>query len=342
MKDAVNVLVSNMHGLPERTMPTPDEQNLLSRGQYKELISGRLFSTKYRKTKADPETSQSINDYLQETIEKQGRIRMLVLMGGYKQARLDSSPYPEWAEIFNIDFMLQAAACLESIYPPGTEIVYRSDDVVATFLDNYRASDREKYSQRFMEMLRMFESHIPQNRAISLRYELTSWTSPEHKLFELMERLYPKYELVFRSLPENEQRKRTEKSLRNQQWSGEQDLMCLTDQQRIERAQWAAIAHDAFIAADTMLAGDYLAQSVSIAFRKGVPLCLHYGSCSSSTVQFWAGEGFVNIQGERFMPQILSYDQQSETQPVTINVEDPVFHSLNLHTIPVVRDFTRQ
>jgi|SRR3989344_3375459 len=342
MSITVNDVIRTLYELPERKPYTRHEQNLATRGDLHKVIVGRVASTKYRKSRMDQETRDSIEAYMERILENKQSLKLVFLSGGYKQSRLSSSPYPEWAEVFNISFALRAAGDVESVYPPGVEVIYRGDEVVASFIDNYRLSDLHEYTHLFRNFIRMFSDHIPSDRRVSIKYELTSETSPAEVLFPLMEELFDKYLAIFESLSTEEQRRKIDKSMRNYCWDGEKDLTSLTEAEKIIVVKRAAIMHDAFIEADATLAREYFEDAVPVTFRKGVPDCVHYGSCSSSTVQFWAGEGFINIMDDRAIPQILSYEQQAGVEPTFVEVDEDDFRRLNLHQIGIVKDFVRQ
>lgn len=328
--------VSNLLRIDNRASLTKEEEKLMQEQKLLEVIYHRITSTKFRKSSIDEGTIAFIKKYLQKAIENNERIRLYFLFGGYKQARLSSVPYPDWAEVFNINLALKVASSVESIYSPGVDIIYRGDEVVTTLLDNNKIFARKAYAKRLNEIIALFNKHIPQDRKIGIRYELTSETSPEEKLFKLMEDLYPKYKKIFNAFPQEVQEQRIKKSYRNQCWDGEEDLTSLSEEERITKAKWASIMHDVFLEADVKIAEEYFNNGISITFRKSVPGCIHYGSCSSSTVQFWVGEGFLEVRKDRIVPWILSYEQQQKISSEEIALGDEnEFSKVGLNKIQV-------
>jgi len=318
----ISHVVSSLLDIVPRSPLTKEEEKLTQAGKLVEVIYNRVTSTKFRKSSIDEGTVNFYKKYLQKAIENNERIRLYFLFGGYKQARLSNAPYPDWAEVFNINLALKAATSIESIYDSGVDVIYRGDEVVTTLIGNYKVSARKAYAKRLNEIMALFNQHIPHNRSINVRYELTSETSPEEKLFKLMDELYPKYKKTFDSLSQEVQEQRIQKSYRNQCWDGEKDLTSLSEEERLTKVKWASIMHDVFLEADVKLAEEYFNNGISISFRKGIPGCIHYGSCSSSTVQFWAGEGFLEMRDDRIVPWILSYEQQQKISPKEIVLGD--------------------
>ncbi|MGI8419550.1 MAG: hypothetical protein ACR2LN_02800 [Candidatus Levyibacteriota bacterium] len=212
-------------------------------------------------------------------------------------------------------------------------MIYRGDEVVLTFLDNYKPEARAIYTQKFSQMLQLFRDTIPTHRKITLRYELTSETSLPKKLFPFMEQLFPKYLKHFEALPKEEQAQKILRSYRNHMWNGHEDLTKLSEQAKIKHAKWAYIMHDAFLEADVTLAKKYFENGISISFNKKLEGCIHYGSCLTSCVQFWAGEGFLSKKENTYLPWILSYEQQQEITSNLLPVSHPKFKKLGLKSI---------
>lgn len=336
MEDRINNILAKLLILQEKTPLRKEEKMLVKQGKLDEVIYSRIVSTKFRKSKMLPETAEFIKQYLRKTVPANKPLRIYFCFGGYKQARLSSAPDPEWAETFNLNFSLQMAAYVESIYPPGVEMIYRGDEVIMTYLCNYKVADRKRYTEQFTKMLELFQPKIPAERKITMRYELTSETSSEQKLISYMEKVYDKYVEKFESLDRTEQEKKILVSYRNQCWQGEKDLTQLSEAEKRARSKWAFIMHGAFLEADITIAKEYFDNGISISYRRGVPGCLHYGSCSSCSVQFWAGEGFLKQTKERLIPWILSYEQQQGVTWEVEKIQNQIFNELGLKEIRIL------
>lgn len=338
MSDKIEGFIKSLLKISNRTFLDSNEKKLLRKEGPLGIIYQRLTSTKFRKSGVDEDTGKLVKNYLQRTVGKNEPIRMYFLFGGYKQARLPSAPYPEWAEVFTVNFALEAASYVESIYEKGVDVIYRGDEVIMTYLGNYKVEDRNRYTKRFNQIINLFEGKIPKDRKITIRYELTRETSPERRLISLMEKLYPKYLKKFEELNEDERKQRVWKSYRNHQWDGYKNITKLSEKEKQERAKWAYIMHDAFLEADVTLAKDYFDNGISVTYRRGVPYCLHYGATSSSSVQFWAGEGYLIKRDEKLIPWIYSYDQMQGLRWVEKEVKMREFNNLGLSRIRVIEE----
>lgn len=305
-----------------------------------ESILRFLTSARWRKSPVSGELMSSIADYIARRVSQNSSIRIFVLCGGYKQARIKSAPLPDWAEYFNIAFIMQLARRVHDIYEPGVEVVYRGDEVIMTEIGNYSVQDRLAYTNAFRTLIDFFIHSEITVRGITCRYSLTAETSALPMLLELMRAKYGACETAFLSLPKEEQQRRIMVSLRNQSWSGERDLTDLNEDERYLWAKTACIKHDAFLEADMELAGGYLKDGISISFRRGVPSALHYRSCASSAVQFWAGEGVLNRTAVGLRPWIASPSQLASAAQATFascsvpSLEGKPFTEIRIIDIP--------
>lgn len=188
-------------------------------------------------------------------------------------------------------------------------------------------------------MLELFNSKIPKDRRITLSYQPTVKTSPEEQLFPLMDSLYEKYRKIFDSLPTEQQEKLITQSYRNQCWLGEKDLTGFSEAEKRERNIKSAVLHDAFLEADTAIAKDFFTGGVSVSYRRDLPGCLHFGSCPSSTMQFWAAEGLLSRTSDRLIPWILSFEQQRKVRWETVLVDHKDFNRLGLEEIRLMENY---
>lgn len=337
MQLSLDEFISKLLLIDNITPLTPSEEKLLTPKGMNNLILSRLTSAKFRKTSMNAYTASAIKKYLVRVTDDLQPVKLTILFGGYKQARLTSFPYPDWAEIFNINFNLKCASYIESVYSPGVEIIYRSDELVAKFLDDYTNEDLAKYLEKFRDMIKLLNSKIPSRRKISLTWQSASETSPPKKLFRLMKKLYPKHARKFDALSFDQKKIAIWKSIRNHNLPVETYKSELDFGRQYKHFKWAYIMHQAFLEADVQTAKDFYNNCVPIVLRARIPGTIHFGSCSASTVQFWVGEGFIEPKETRFIPRILSYGQQEKTKFKIEKVNVPEFNKLGLDKIKLIK-----
>lgn len=273
-------------------------------GKNKEVVEifALVTSTKFRKSSMGPETARFVRDRIASAVRNNKPIKIILLFGGYKQGALSSFPYPEWAEFFNVAHISSLATAIAAIYDPGVEIVYRSDGLFMPAMNGYSREDIAKYTKRFEELIAVFQAHCLKDLPISIRYELAHAPDPLVSFTTAVENLAKKKEIEFQRLPVFEQENKIKKASKNQNLGTVQP-------EDVLRLRNAYLLHEAFVEADAEVLRKE-ADGILVAFRKGVPDCLHFGSCSSSSVQFWVGEGFIHERSDGQVPCILSKQQQ--------------------------------
>lgn len=272
-----------------------------------ELTSQTIFSTKYRKSKVDEKTRSSINRKIYDTITDKKIIKLAVLMGGFKQDRLESSPEPDWAEIYNIKFFLDIAHKLLSNYEYGVEITYFGNEFAIPKLNNYKKQDISLYTNKFKQILNEY-NHIIDDRIkidYCTDYHFNTDTFFTDKVTPVLEEYKSKFDKFEPQLKEQ----LIQKSYRNQKWNGIENLEHLSNKEKLKYSEEKYILNWAFVDQYMINTKSLRDNYINISFRKGLPNVLHYGSCSSSSVQFWAGSGVFNSVKKVIHPWILSYEQ---------------------------------
>lgn len=313
----------------------------LSKNDLTHQIFNLLTSTKFRKSKLSEEAAADILKKISDKVHKEEPIQLILAFGNYKQARLESAPLPDWAEIFNLSFILQLATSIGSVYQSGVVINYLGQDAIVKYIDNYKQSDIDAYSRVFSKMIAWFNQQDG-DRNIKFKYSQISKAADISSLIRLMEENHGKQIDYLNSLPDLKSEEIISRSLRNQCWDGEENLTGLSDKEKYKRAIWAAAMHCAFLEVDPIIEREYFEDKIFLTLRKNARIGIHCGSCSSSTVQFWAGEGFLSVNDDsKIVPWILSAEQQEQLdtscQPVST-----VFDQFGLNTIKVTRNFFKQ
>lgn len=334
--DKVNDFLSDILASLERFPLQNEENSFLKGNRLPELVYKRLTSKKFRNSSIDADTEKYVMKYLKQVVADNKPVKLIFLLGGYKQARLKSSPHPEWAEVFNICHMFKAASYIESIYKYGVEIIYRSDGLVVPMINNYSEEDVYLYSREFSNMCDFLSKKLISGRNISVKFESVGESSPKEPLFPLIEKYYPEFEKQFNQMSVGEQEILVDKAYRNIKWNGKENWSKLDKKEKRNKAKWSYIMHKAYLKADIEIAEKYFDDGVSIIFRKGVPFCIHYGSCSASNVQFWAGEGFLVKKDNTFIPRIYSYEQMRGIVWVMKKVNIKEFEIFGLNKIGVI------
>jgi hypothetical protein len=274
-------------------------------------IIDRLFSKKYRKYKIDPSVKEDISKQLDQIIANNQKIIFTPAFGGYKHHWSGSYPYTDWAEIFNLKFLLEYLAPIFNSYEKGIEIEYESEEVIIEKINNMPQEDINKYTQSWYKLLELFNSKLSDN--VKIKYTLAKESYSKEKLFKAMNEKYQEFDELFDTYEDKDYR--LSKASTNIMWNGKEDLTNLTEEEKQDYIKKSRVLDEVFLAVDFELREAFFFQENRILLCFSFGLCpegaeaLHIGSCASSMVDFWAGIGILEIREGKIVPRIISKTQ---------------------------------
>lgn len=295
-----------------------------------------ISSEKYRKTRMTEESADNVISCLKKVVENHSAIKLVIPFGGYKQARLSCSPMPDWAEFFNISFMIKLALDIENIYHDKVEVIYLNQNAIVNLIDSYPETLLKQYSDQFEKILDFFRKKL-RNKNISIRQELMSELPNISLVIKATQKTYLSEVKVFELLPPESKNQKIAMAMRNIYWNN----LNIAEERKEEYAKKTCVLHQSFLKVDQRIQKEYFADKIIITLRKGARCGIHCGSCSSSTVQFWAGEGFLNRIKDKLVPVILSYSQQKSVKPIETKLEIKELCDLGLDKISIVDNFIK-
>lgn len=291
-------------------------------------IVDRLFSKKYRKYKIDSSVRENISKQLEQIIADNQKIIFTPAFGGYKHYWTESYPYTDWAEIFNLKFLLEYLAPIFNSYKPGIEIEYESEEVIIEKINNMPQEDLNKYTNSWYKLLDLFNSRL--NNRAKIKYTLATNFYSKEKLYKAMDERYPKFKKMFDTYEDKDYR--LSKASTNIMWDGKENLTNLTEKEKQDFIKNSRILDEAFLDADFELREDFFSQKnrILLCFSFGLwpegAEALHIGSCSSSMVDFWAGMGILEVRGDNIIPRIISKTQfdkiEKDLVKVPVNIDE--------------------
>lgn len=291
-------------------------------------ITDRLFSKKYRKYKIDPSVRENITKQLESIISNKQKIIFTPAFGGYKHYWTESYPNTDWAEIFNLKYILEYLAPIFNSYEQGVEIEYEAEEVVIEKINNMPQKDLDEYTNSWYELIKLFNSKVKEN--IQIKYTLAKDSYSQEDLFKAMEERYDKFAELFDNYEDKEYR--LSKASTNIMWNGKEDLTNLTKEEKTEYIKKSRILDEAFLDADFALREDFFFQEnrILLCFSFGLwpegAEAIHIGSCGSSMVDFWAGIGILELREDKIVPRIISKTQfekiSKELIKVPVNINE--------------------
>ncbi len=95
-------------------------------------------------------------------------IQAVYFLGGYKLYRLPSSPEADWAEFFNIAYVLEYLAPIAAAYKPGVILSYYTHTLLMEKHDNLDTTEINTYMNSFQTVINSFLKYTPLNMTVRI------------------------------------------------------------------------------------------------------------------------------------------------------------------------------
>ena len=286
-----------------------------------EKALNRIFLRRYRKYATTQEVRDFVKSRLDNIIAKSLPMIFVPSFGGYKHWWTPTYPKCDWAEVFNIKFLLEFLAPIYNSYKNNTvAIEYESEEVILSELNNIPQEGLDAYTQSFRDVLSIFQSIIGDKVELSLilaREQYESVGFSKEKLLSRIEEMMPDYYKRFDSYDEEDKKRRISKVKTNFKLDGVKDYTNLTEEETYNLYRWSRVFNEAFLDADYEVRGESFfddESTIPLLFSFGLgpggEAWPHIGSSSSSMVDFWAGMGILEKRDNgTIIPRIISKTQ---------------------------------
>lgn len=329
-----------------KTLNTPKvDSNVKTLEEKAGFIVQSLSRKKFRR-KLTPKARQILKDKVIACLDAKKPIHFTIPFGGYKHFWNESHPEPDWAEIFNLVFLVEYVTPILAVHAPGVIIEYISEDLILPEMNNYPESALDAYAKNFNELVNYFNKRLLSNLQIKFfrigdRYDKT-------KIIADTLSVIPQKLIEFKKLSAPQREIELHRSVRSVMWRGRKDLTGLSDlekENRIIKSRLIELSYYATEAKPEFL-GDYLNGNDHIC------LCFSYGlspdnisedvtlaSSYGSVVDFWIGRGILVCQNGRFIPRIVSKSQYASFMPYLrkIFIESPCLPHQNYRDIEILK-----
>lgn len=306
---------------------TPDAKKQ-KRMPLAERIVERLTPSHLRLQALDASTREMLSQKVGLSIKNNAPITLILAVGGFKGARLPSSPHLNWAEVFHVDFLVKTLGEIALIYPPGLRLEFSGDDVIVPLMNNYKLEWTTTYNLEFDKLLEIFSQNLPANIVLTNRP-----ASSFYDRLTLEDEV--KIEADKLELDPEVLRLKLKHAQNNFVFDGEQNLTTLSTTDKQSKLERSVVIHDAWLAVDYTHRREYLEgdNHIPIIHKKGMQGCYGIRSTKSSDVQFWEAFGVVEEREGKFIPKLLSANSPIKNQK-----------SLKAHTrfaaLPGLRDIS--
>ncbi|MBU0707960.1 hypothetical protein KKG41_06335 [Patescibacteria group bacterium] len=288
----------------------PVDQEFLDKNGVEEFIFRMLMSKKFRKWKVGEEYIQELKESVQHAVKNQIPINTTWFFGGYKLWSLPSSPEADWAELFNIHYILRYAIQIAEVYKPGIVMTYwAANPSIMKRQSNIPEENCLIYHKSFRKLLESFQNYLPNNIKLELRVFEELYKDKKEYHNEL-ESLIKEVENEYESWSPERKEKKERSSLLNIQWQGAEDWSRLTESAKQDKIKSGPIVHDSFCRLSKI---NQAIRGLGKVDLTANPLPKHnsitIGTTKTSITKFWTGVGILEKKGDSYSDRILSPQQ---------------------------------
>lgn len=311
INDYVNNELLTLNGISDK---------LIDQSQQKEKFLERIFIRRYRKYATTQEVRNFVKERLDCIIDQKLPMRFVPSFGGYKHWWSPTYPATDWAEIFNIKFILEYLAPIYNSYKENiVSITYESEEVILAELNNIPQEGLDAYTESFRKILGVFQSIVgttPQLSLVLAREQYAEKGLTKDMLLKRIDEMMPDYFKKFDSYNEDDKHCRIEKVKTNFKLDGVKDYTYLDEKDMYNLYRYSRVLNETFLDADYEFRSEFFEDKSTIpllfsfGLGPGGEAWPHIGSSSSSMVDFWAGMGILEKRSNgTIVPRIVSRSQ---------------------------------
>jgi len=285
---------------------TPDDEKLLEKGNV-DFVVAKLMSKKFRKWKLDPACIDRTRKAVEIQVKKNLPIKVIFFQGGYKLWRFPTSPESDWAEFFNLAYVLNYVAPLATAYKPGVELIYYCHTLLMETHDNLTTEEIKAYMDSFAHLQSEFQKYLPKNIKLSILRDADIYSRDEY--FKALEEGKVKAEQDIKSWPEARVKDFERMATLNIKWNGKEDWSKLSEEGKQEKIHQAALYEQAATSNLPKVMEMVKSPDTILLFTKASPIFIGIGSTYTSMAKYWVGTGVLQDHKDSFIPRILTPSQ---------------------------------
>lgn len=291
---------------------TADEKTELTKQGIEFFVYKKLTSKKFRKYKVDEACATRTKKSIQLKIQKNQAITVVYPQGGYKLWRFPSSPSVDWAEFFNLAYVLQYIAPIAKAYEPGVQLIYYLHTLLMELHDNLTTEEIQAYVDSFEVVIGKFRKYLPENISVSILRDADLYSRDEY--FAALQNGRANSEKNYKTLPIAKKTELEKMAKLNIKWLGKEDWSVLSQTAKNEKIYLAAIYEMAASSQLTKVGEVVKSPANVLVFTKGTPDFIGIGSTKASIAKHWVGFGVLQKRADSFLPIILTPSQYQKAQ----------------------------
>lgn len=300
----VQTYMSNLlEGAGEYALMDFDVEIIEKKGLQSYIVS-KLFSKKYRKWKLDQQCIDLVENEVDEALTKDRPIDVFFAQGCYKLWRVESAPRANWAEFFNLAYLIAYVAPIAAAYKRGVNLTYYFLTVLPQTHNNLSESEVVAYLESFQALIDQFQPFLPANITIKIERDLDRHSRRHYNSALKKALVLAKDE--FYAWPQAKQDDYIRRAKLNIKWDGVEDWTILSDIEKDEKVTRAVLYE--YAATQVILEKDKVKRGVILSTLPKED-SIGVGSTSTSIAKHWVGVGTLEESKGLLYPRILSPSQ---------------------------------
>lgn len=279
-----------------RPAKVPSQQRVLG-PQAVDMAFAALTRKRWRRSALDEASAADTAAKLQDAFDNRRPIELSIPFGGYKGWRVQSSPLPNWAEVFSLAHFRRSLAPVAAVWPYGVHVDFTYIGGVMDLVSNLALARQDAYMRALQSALEMYSSAELRFSAIDLSSSFADGSARRA--------LLQRFEVVsveWQTRPQSEeQRKKKASAARNLMWIDSRE----PTEEAVTRS---AIMCDALDSLPERRAFNKYGRHIQLVFVRGPKPAIHVGSCVTSSNHFWVSSGVLENHGKRLLPRLIPHD----------------------------------
>lgn len=292
-----------LEGAGEYALMDLDAEIIEKKGLQAYVLS-KLFSKKYRKWKLNDQCIRLVEREIDEALDKDRPIDVFFAQGCYKLWRVQSAPRTNWAEFFNLAYLISYIAPIASAYKRGVNLTYYFLTVLPQTHNNLSESEVVAYFESFQDLIYRFKTYLPDNINIKIERDLDAHSRKQYN--SALKRALLLADTEYYNWPKAKQADYIRRAKLNIKWDGVEDWTELSEKEKDKKVEMAVLYE--YAATQVILEKDKVKRGVILSTLPKED-SIGVGSTSTSIAKHWVGVGALEESKGILYPRIFSPSQ---------------------------------
>lgn len=284
---------------------SPGNSTFAPRGEVPNVQSAFTIMTskRWRRSALSDDSASDIRSKIENALNGERELVFTIPFGGYKSWRISSSPLPNWAEIFFVDYLRRFLRDVGAVFPFGVRAEFTYISGVMDLVSNHHPTWQPSYVAEMARLLSYYSDEPGQMSIVDIS-ALPGAADVRAAVARNYETINGDWDPAKLS---DDQAKKLHSAERNFAVHGAEDFGYVSSGELERLVFTSAIMCDAL---DSMLdrrTYNKFGPRIQLVFGRDPQPALHIGSCETSTVHFWVSEGVLERHGNRVLPRMIGH-----------------------------------